>query len=165
MRTAGIIIPGKPLTWARAKANFNKGSGKPRYFTEPTRQAKMEEIKYLWKIAGHGVLKGPLSVEVEFLFKRPENHYNTAGQIKPQFLYERPGRGKNGGDIDNLIKIVLDALNTVAYDDDLQVADLWARKRYKGPQETAETRVVFTELTEAPMVADDQLSLMPSLFA
>lgn len=159
MKRGAIIIPGTPLTWARAKANFNKGKGKPRYFTEATRAAKMAEITYLWKISGFGLLEGPIEAEMEFIFRRPNGQFNAAGQVRPQNLYDRPGRGKNGGDIDNLAKIVLDALNTVAYADDLQIADLWLRKRYAGPQETAETRVVLTELTEAPMVSDDQLTL------
>lgn len=159
MKSGSIIVPGTPLTWARAKANFNKGKGKPRYFTADDRRAKMEEITYLWRIAGHGVLEGPVEAQMEFIFRRPKGQFNAAGQVRPQNLYDRPGRGKNGGDIDNLAKIVLDALNTVAYADDLQIADLWLRKRYAGPQEQPETRVVLTELTEAPMLSDDQLTL------
>jgi len=159
VKPCALTIPGKPLTWARAKANFRRGRGKPVYYTADDRRAKMEEITYLWRVAGHGILEGPISAEIEFLFRRPNGQFNAAGQVRPQAVGLRPGRGTNGGDIDNLVKIVLDALNTVAYADDLQIAELWTRKRYAGAQETPETRVVLTELTEAPMVSDGQLTL------
>lgn len=112
----------------------------------------MEEIKYAWRAAGHPLLEGPLQLECEFLFLRPKAHYDANGLVKPRYFHERPGRGKNGGDIDNLVKIVLDALNQVAYEDDLQVADLWLRKRYCGAGEQPETRVRFTVLTTADVV-------------
>lgn len=146
MSSHSIVIPGKPMTWARAKANFR--SGKPHYFTAPDREAKMGEIAMLWRVAELPQLDGPLMMECEFLFDRPKSHYAASGQVKTSHLLTRPGRGKYGGDIDNLVKIVQDALNTVAYGDDSQIAELRAVKRYAGPSEVCETRVTVTTLTE-----------------
>lgn len=163
-RSAKLIIPGKPMTWARVQANFNKGKGKPVFRTAADRVAKMEEIKYHWKVAGHGLLVGPLVVQLEFIFRRPNAHFNSHGNIFERHRYDRPGRGQNGGDIDNLVKLPLDALNTVAYDDDLQIADLHARKRFAVAGETPETRLVITELMDAPEIDPDQLSLEAAAF-
>jgi Holliday junction resolvase RusA-like endonuclease len=147
------------MTWARAKANFR--GGKPHYFTAPDREAKMGEIALLWQAAGHGLLEGPLALECEFIFPRPKSHFKDAEKqnaIKEKYALARPGRGKFGGDIDNLVKIVQDALNTVAYDDDSQIAELRAIKRYAIGDEIPETRVSLQPLEEAPISAD-QLSL------
>jgi len=45
-------------------------------------------------------------------------------------------------DIDNLIKMVLDALNKVAYEDDKQIVDIYAYKRYS---EQPRTEITITE--------------------
>lgn len=147
------------MTWARAKANFR--SGKPHYFTAPDREAKMGEIALLWRTADLPQLDGPLMMECEFLFDRPQSHFGKQG-IKPSQLLTRPGRGKYGGDIDNLVKIVQDALNTVAYQDDSQIAELRAVKRYAGPDEVCETRVTVTALTE-PVVEESAPNLLDEL--
>lgn len=159
MSSHSIVIPGKPMTWARAKANFR--SGKPHYFTAPEREAKMGEIALLWRTAELPQLEGPLAIDCEFLFDRPKSHYQANGSVKNSHLLTRPGRGKYGGDIDNLVKIVQDALNTVAYKDDSQIAELRAVKRYAGPAEVCETRVTITTLTEP--VTEEMAEPIPNL--
>lgn len=159
MSSHSIVIPGKPMTWARAKANFR--SGKPHYFTAPDREAKMGEIAMLWRVAELPQLEGPLAIDCEFLFDRPKSHFQADGRIKKAHLLTRPGRGKYGGDIDNLVKIVQDALNTVAYGDDSQIAELRAVKRYAGPAEVCETRVTITTLTEP--VVEEMADPLPNL--
>lgn len=145
------------MTWARAKANFR--SGKPHYFTAPDREAKMGEIALIWRSESLPQLEGPLSLECEFLFDRPASHFRASGEVKEQHLLTRPGRGKYGGDIDNLVKIVQDALNTVAYQDDSQIAELRAVKRYAGPGETSETRVTIYGLNPVVQVDPSQQQL------
>lgn len=147
------------MTWARAKANFR--SGKPHYFTAPEREAKMGEIAMLWKAAGHPQLAGPLSITCEFIFDRPMSHFRKDGSIPPKHLNARPGRGKFGGDIDNLVKLVQDALNTVGYRDDSQIAELTAIKRYASIDEVCETRVELVELPgQTPVVDSKTMSLL-----
>jgi len=157
VETHAIVIPGKPMTWARAKANFR--SGKPHYYTAPDREAKMGEIALLWTAARLPKLEGPLAIECEFLFDRPASHFNSSGAVKEKHLLTRPGRGKYGGDIDNLVKIVQDALNTVAYRDDSQIAELRAVKRYATGDEQCETRVAITALTD-PVVDERVMTLL-----
>jgi Holliday junction resolvase RusA-like endonuclease len=155
--TYSIVIPGKPMTWARAKSNFHKGKQKPRYFTDPLREAKMGEVAMLWQVARHPRLEGPLELSCVFIFDRPKSHFNAAGALKPQFRHARPGRGKYGGDLDNLVKLIQDALNTVAYQDDAQIADYGQPfgKRYATGEEVCETRVSIRELTTVPDTPDE----------
>lgn len=44
-------------------------------------------------------------------------------------------------DLDNLIKSILDALNFIAYDDDVQIVQLEARKDYDKKHPRAEVRI------------------------
>ena len=48
---------------------------------------------------------------------------------------------KHRVDLDNLIKSILDALNGIAYDDDVQIVQLEARKDYDKKHPRAEVRI------------------------
>jgi len=138
-------VPGKPMTWARVR------TGNGRFFTDPTREHRMNDIALFWMEAGHPkVQKGEyLALRCEFIFDRPDGHFGTgknADVLKDRFRYARPGRGKLGGDLDNLVKLIKDALNTVAYADDSQIAELQALKRYTEPGEVTETRITLLPL-------------------
>lgn len=57
------------------------------------------------------------------------------GAVSADLLFYLPGRGpayKAKGDVDNLTKAVLDALNGIAYEDDIQVVRLLVEKRRAG---------------------------------
>ena len=71
-------------------------------------------------------LKGPLRCDIIFFIKRPKS-------VKDKYP-----TGKRTGDIDNLAKAVLDALNPCtkegfngAYDDDSQIISLTCSKNYR----------------------------------
>lgn len=139
------------MTWSRAQANFRKSKGAPVFFTPKDREQRMGEFAYFWKEADHGKFgKGTfVGMRCEFLFERPASHFGTgknSEKLKPQFAAAYPGHGKLGGDLDNLVKLVKDGLNSVAYADDSQVAEVYAIKRYVQPGETSETRIAIMEL-------------------
>ena len=48
-------------------------------------------------------------------------------------------------DVDNILKIVLDGLNGVAYADDSQVVEAACRKHYDGEKEGLEVRVEYND--------------------
>lgn len=113
-------IPGQP-----------RGKGRPRFtkngyaYTPETTRIYEEEIRLRYKEKfGDDKLDGNIAVEV-FINKKPASYlgkkrYNellgTYCNIKP--------------DADNVVKAVLDALNGLAYDDDKNVVELYAQKRY-----------------------------------
>ncbi len=80
---------------------------------------------------------GPLEVTVEFVMVRPQSHRRANGQLKPS----APPTHQSTPDVDNLSKLVLDALNGLFYADDRQIWGLSARKRYAAPGELAATHV------------------------
>jgi crossover junction endodeoxyribonuclease RusA len=49
-------------------------------------------------------------------------------------------RARRAGDLDNSLKVLLDALNGIAFEDDSQVVEIWARRE----EDPANPRVVIT---------------------
>jgi Holliday junction resolvase RusA-like endonuclease len=76
---------------------------------------------------------GPLSVDLEFVFARPASHVTKSGSLRAS----APRHHINMPDVDNLVKLVLDALNGTFYRDDRQVISIAARKRYVVGREPA----------------------------
>ena len=116
--------PGRPVPWQRARTNNGQ------YFTAPLARAAMKELAWAARCAMKGapLMTGPLKITVGFMYEipkswdRPKRNKALAGQIKPT---GRP-------DIDNLGKLVLDAIKGVVFEDDAQLVTLAAGKHY-GP--------------------------------
>lgn len=91
----------------------------------------------------HGPQGGPLELAVRFVFrlpKRPASH-----QVDGAPYDSAP-------DVDNLVKLVKDALNALAYEDDRQVTRLVAEKVY-GPEDA-------THITLKPLAAGEHTALV-----
>ena len=72
-------------------------------------------------------LDGPVVVEITALFQRPPSRLTASGELR-KGAPTHPGR--NLGDVDNLAKGALDALTSIACNDDSQVVDLRVAKRW-----------------------------------
>ena len=86
----------------------------------------------------------PMSVSISFCFVRPKSHYNSKGLLtaKAPFL----ATSRSIGDIDKLIRGLLDALTTVLFDDDSQVVEVCAIKRYCTATERSGAIITCTHL-------------------
>lgn len=136
-----LEIPLEPMVWRRA--GFNKKTGQ--HFTEKKCRQRMDEIKLLWR--GRRLEKlpaGPCGMRLEFIFEHDASHFDSAGHLLPEWIGTRPGQNK--GDLDNLVKLVKDALSKVAYGDDAQVAELAAAKDWAVGGERSHTRVALWPL-------------------
>ena len=96
-----------------------------------------EAIKLVWQSQVDRCLTGPVSIRMIFWFDRPKGH-SKARRTKGEPKISRP-------DIDNLVKLGLDALNGVAYNDDGQVYLLLAEKWYVGPNDNVGMEILITE--------------------
>ena len=117
-----ISVPGVPT--AKSRPKFNGKTGRA-YTPEKTSQ-KENEIAEKWF---HPKLpKGQeFGIRVSCEFPRPKTHLNKDGEVKPGYAYAIPGPRI---DVDNLLKLVLDALNGVAYDDDRFCTGAFVTKRW-----------------------------------
>lgn len=81
---------------------------------------------------------GPVTVSLGLVFERPASHYGTgrnADVLKASApRYPMTKHHTAGGDIDKLVRAVLDAMTKVVYADDAQVVALLSVWKLYGPQ-------------------------------
>jgi len=105
------------------------GKGRPRglpsgrFLTPKKTRAAEEEIQYLLRQLRPPRLQGPLSMRICCHFKKPKS-----APVSRKYPTVKP-------DIDNIVKLILDAGNGILYDDDKQIVKLSVGKIY-GPCES-----------------------------
>lgn len=150
-----FTVPGKPLTWQRAR----KGKHGP-MFTPEDRLNHMDAVRNAWKSLGVPPFdsKVYLALGVVVFCQRQQGHYRTSGELKEWALRARPGAGTYGGDIDNFGKLVKDALNLVAYHDDTQIVEYltpWGKWHVGDPVMDPEHGMPRTIVTIQPVAPVD----------
>lgn len=120
---------GKPQGKARARTFYNHHLGRHQSVT-PTNTVLYENyIKECYKATESSEIwfdKEPLAMKIVALFEIPKSFTKKQrADIENGLLYptKKP-------DVDNLAKVVCDALNDVAYKDDTQIIDLHILKFY-----------------------------------
>ena len=124
MMTCDFEIEGKPV--GKGRPRFKRMGNFVQTYT-PTATADYEKLVRLrFQNAGGVITDKPVKVEVVALFAPPKS---TRKRDRIEMLANRILLVKKP-DCDNIAKIVLDALNKIAYKDDAQVAELSVKKRY-----------------------------------
>lgn len=112
-----------------------QGKGRPRFSRRsgtvytPSKTAKYEkQIQKSFLAAGGKLIPGDcyVGVTVEAYFTVPKS-YTKGKRLACQHNLTRPIKKP---DIDNTLKVILDALNGIAYEDDRQVVEVRCRKWY-----------------------------------
>ncbi|MCI9273995.1 MAG: RusA family crossover junction endodeoxyribonuclease [Clostridiales bacterium] len=133
-----FTIPGPPKGKARPKVTRAKNGASITYTPDAT-VAYEELVRSRYITASNGVKflgDTPLKMIIEAVFPIPKSKSNRiksemlAGWIVPT---KKP-------DCDNIIKIICDALNGIAYGDDAQIVDVSIRKIY-GSEPRVEVRI------------------------
>lgn len=143
-----------PQTWQRA------GIRNGQHFTaKATREAKGVTRDAAERVLGGAPpLTGPLSARILFVF--PALGGGPKAGRPREWKATRP-------DSDNLAKLVLDAVNEVAFGDDGQVARLVAEKVHGATGEPPRTEVVVEQLAGPPPGAggdeEDELAVLEAL--
>lgn len=115
-----INVPGEPGSFARPRWN-------PRarvMFNTNKHQSKKEDVRAgaIEAMAGRPPVDGGIEVQVVAWYPRPKS---KTWKTKPNHPYPKTSRP----DVDNVGKLVLDALEGVVYRNDAQVCDLILSKR------------------------------------
>lgn len=113
-----FTVPGEPASKARPR--FDGRGLKSRTYTPAKTKAAEEAVAWRFKAAG-----GRFNPDGEATYAVDMTFYNGTRQRR---------------DVDNMIKLVLDGLNGVAWVDDTQVMEVSARKRFTD-RESARTEV------------------------
>lgn len=115
-------VPGKPQGKARARTT--------RYGTYTPEKTVLYEnlIKVCYRQVTDYYTEEPLHMTIEAVFEPVK----STSKVRRKKMLEGEIKPSKKPDIDNIAKVVLDALNGVAYKDDTQVISLAVTKRY-GP--------------------------------
>lgn len=118
MQEIHLIFDGDPVGKERPKFNTKT---KVAYTPKKTAIAE-KEIRSLWREAGKPRLPDvALELVIELYVQRPQAHFKKNGELSTEGLRHPIPRNKKP-DVDNAIKLVMDALNKHAYKDDVQIA-------------------------------------------
>lgn len=104
-----------------------EGKGRPRFgqggrvFTPQATKLAEGRIIDAWTNAGQPRLPdGPVSLYVLLLVSRPKGHFTSKGELSASGKRSTHPTGRKP-DVDNALKLVMDALNRRAYHDDVDV--------------------------------------------
>ena len=129
-----LNIPGKPIGKARPRVT-RRGIT---YTPKPTAEReKLVRACFAEKYGGETPLEGPISASVIAVYPVPV----SASAAKKREMYGGAVLPLTRPDVDNVAKLILDALNGRAYIDDSQIVSLTVSKRYAGEGEDAHTEV------------------------
>ena len=119
-----VIVPGTPKGKDRPRANFYQ----KRIFTPKATTDYEEEVAKAWFNSNYDAYfnNEPLRVNITAFFKIPTSYTKK----RVQAIYNGSESVTKKPDIDNIIKIILDGLNGVAYSDDKQVIEVAGFKKY-----------------------------------
>lgn len=128
-----MVVMGPPPTTKRHNVRVVVPKSGARPFTQPytdaTTKANYKRVEEAWDVAGRPVLpEGPIRITITSYFKRPNDHYNSAGELNERGQASRYPAKKP--DIDNIMKVVLDTLNGKAYKDDALMVGAELYKRW-----------------------------------
>ena len=124
MMTCDFVVEGKPV--GKGRPRFKRMGNFVQTYT-PTATADYEKLVRLrFQNAGGAITDKPVRAEITAFFAPPKS---TRKREKSDMLANRILPMKKP-DVDNIAKIILDALNKIAYIDDSQVIELIVKKRY-----------------------------------
>ena len=129
MRSVTFRVPGKPQGKARARTFYNASAGKHTSVT-PDHTVLYENLikeQFLNHADGFYLERGtPAMLRIVARFLPPK----SASKKKQLQMIEGELHPIKKPDMDNIVKVVADALNGVAYHDDTQIVLVSAKKVY-----------------------------------
>ncbi|KKN61919.1 hypothetical protein LCGC14_0516880 [marine sediment metagenome] len=124
-----FTIPGKPIPMGRGRIATTK-RGKP-YIITPmrTRVWQNQAIPFVRQaMAGRDIIKTPVAIETVFYFAPPKSW--SQKQKTMALGGELWAISKWMGDVDNLLKQVLEICTGVVFEDDIQVVEATSERHY-----------------------------------
>lgn len=117
-----FTIPGEPC--AKGRPRFDRATGHARTPEKTSRYEQLVQLAYMQHVGQDVTLQGPIKAHIRAYFTIPKS---TSKRKRRQMLDGELHPTKKP-DTDNLAKIVLDALNGIAYADDKDIVRLNVKK-------------------------------------
>ncbi len=122
----------------KARPRMNTYTGKPYTPTKTKNYEYLVRQSFAFKYPHFKPIEGPVEIKIIACFEIPKS---TSKKMHEEMIQGRVTPTKKP-DIDNISKIILDALNKFAYKDDTQIVYMTVIKKY------AETPKVLVEIKE-----------------
>ena len=122
-----FTIPGNPKGKGRPRFSKPEGSQFVRTYTPDATVDYENRVKAMYAYGRFPKLEGPIRMTMVMYFGIPSS--GTSKKVR-QFMLDGEILPTKKVDLDNACKIIMDALNGVAFDDDKQIVDLRAKKLY-----------------------------------
>ncbi len=137
-----LHIPGRPVGKGRARSNRKTGH----HYTPAATVSAEQRIQGAWIAAGRPTLgDGAIQLRVTLWVDRPKAHFKRDGSLSAEGKRRPIPLVKP--DTDNAVKLVMDALNGMAYKDDVQIADHTVSRQWSITG--AATTIVLRPLTHS----------------
>lgn len=133
-----FTIPGDPVGKGRPRFGRTKNRGVHTYTPDKTAKYEALVARCYRAAIGYTIKYASIGIEINAYFPIPKSY----SRKRVQDIMEERELPTKKPDCDNIVKIILDALNGVAYTDDKQVVDVRCRKHYARPGEPG--RIVVT---------------------
>ena len=139
-----IVVLGEPKAQKRHRHVKMLTRDKRQYIGtyDPSKTEKANLLVVIRQNAPPQPLRVPMQVDIRFFFSRPKSHYGTGSKANilkanaPVWHTSKP-------DPDNLMKLVLDAMNSIFWSDDALISRSSVEKLY---DERPRTEITITEL-------------------
>ena len=125
-----IVVEG--IIRGKQRPRFNTKTG--RAFTSNQTINYENWIKQCYIEQSNKLLQGPIRARIEIYHSVPKSY----SKRKIEVIKDGTDYPMKKPDCDNVVKIVLDSLNKIAYDDDKQVVELTVLKRWTFDKERIE---------------------------
>lgn len=122
-----LRVPGKASTKQRQR--FDPRTR--RAYTPASNIISENDVRAIWREAGEPRFEGvpPIRIEISITVPRPSTHFNARGELNKKGR-SMPLPSNKKPDVDNAGKLVMDALNSRAYKDDVQVCSLTVERHW-----------------------------------
>ena len=133
-----LLVLGDPKAQKRHRTRHKDKKGKALPYVQsfdPSARIKNDLKRLVQAKAPEELLRCPLKVDILFCMARPKNHYGT-GRNADILKNWAPVHHTSRPDIDNLRKLVMDALTGVFWHDDSYVCQGTTIKRYSAKPRT-----------------------------
>ena len=145
MNPRHIVVPGRPV------AQGSMRSFGPRSVVPSNQQQLMHfrmSVLEVWHREGGDVYGGPIDLQCDFVFERPNTHYLPVNRKRATRMLrpDAPESYTRTPDVDKMIRAVADALTGHAYTDDAQCVRMSGMKRWASDVEQAHTFIRIYEV-------------------
>ena len=110
---------------------------------DPSKKDKQDLLYQVMRYAPKQPFTAPLRIIIVFYMPRPKANYRS-GKFKDLLKPNQPIQHSKTPDLDNLEKLVCDALEGMFYKNDSQIAQKQSEKIYCSPGEEARTEICLT---------------------